>query len=344
MKATASCSYWICFTAGLLILFHAGIASSQDSWERWQEKAGPIPVVNQSPINLLFLQPVPDTAETLPKGRCLVRFNTTVTNTLVAKKSAQYAATVDTEMIRTSLDLSYGISPYLELGLSIPAAHYYSGFMDRPILQVEDTFGKPRYIRDREDHNGFTFSVKKDGKEFISASENSTGMGDLALRAKAKLCNENGMLPASSIRVAVKLPCGDQDRGFGSGEPDWGFGLLLDRTINRMSLYLNADVIFPGEAFDDAGISLREFYTAMIGLEYPLMPGMSAIGQLSWTARPFEDTGLDMLDKRIYDLLIGLTYRIQKKIYLQAGGVEDIFDSQDASADFTFFFNLGFTL
>jgi hypothetical protein len=325
----------------LLIFLCPGTVFPEGSWENWQERSGPISVVNQCPIQLLFLQPIPDRADTLPQGDGSIRLNTTIANTLICQESAHCAAGIDMEMIRTSLEVSYGVMPRLELGVSLPVAHYYSGFMDKPILEVEKFFGDPRNIREKEDADQFACFVRKDGKVLISGSNNSTGMGDLVLRAKGKVCDQGDTLPGLSTRVSVKLPTGDKDRAFGSGKVDWGLGLLLQKDIDRISAYLNADVTFPGDAFDDAGVSLSEFYTLMVGTEYRFTPRFSATGQMNWITRPFEDTGLELLDKRIFELLIGLNYFTNSGIFIQIGGVEDIFDSCESGADFTFFLNMG---
>jgi len=336
--------FWVSFSINIFILLCVGTAFPEDSWERWQERAGPIPVVNQSPVQLLFLQHMPDRADMLPQGHGCIRLDTAMTNTLVSGKSEHYVATIDTEMVRTSLQLSYGLLPGLELGLSIPAIHYYSGVMDGFIEDVENLFGDSRNIRENQDTNRFVCFVKKDDKTIISASENSIGMGDLVLKAKAKVWDEGNLLPALSIRSALKLPTGDKDQAFGSGEIDWGLGLLLQKDISKMSFYFNANVTFPGDAFDDAGISLNEFYAYMIGLEYRFTPRFSVLAQMNHTiTRPFDDADLDLLDRRIYELLLGINYRVGEKVFIQAGGVEDILDSCDATADITFFFNVGLT-
>jgi hypothetical protein len=277
----------------------------------------------------------------LPEGHGSIRLNATITNTLASQKSERYAAAVDMEMIRTSLEVSYGVLPSLEVGLSLPAANYYSGFMDKPILEVEKFFGDPRNIREKEEADQFTYFVKKDNKVFISGSNNSTGMGDFVLRAKGRVWDEGDTLPGLSTRVSVKLPTGDKDRAFGSGKFDWGLGLLLQKNIDKISAYFNADITFPGDAFDDAGVSLSEFYTVMFGAEYRFTPRFSALAQMNWITRPFKDTGLEMLDKRIFDLLIGLNYFTKSGIFIQTGGIEDIFDSCESGADFTFFLNAG---
>ena len=301
----------------------------------------PISIVNQTPTQLLFLQPTPDSADILPKGHGSIKLNTTITNTLISQESAQYTAIVDMEIIRTSLEMGYGVTSGLELGISLPVSHYYAGFMDKPIIEVERMSGKIRAARDEEDPNRFAYTIKKNDKAFISGPKNSTGMGDLVLKAKVNIRDEGNIVPALSTRLSVKLPTGDDDRAFGSGEVDWGLGLLLQKNIKKMNAYLNANVIFPGDAFDYAGISLREFYTFMLGAEYRFTPRLSAMAQINWLTKPFKDTGLDILDKRIFDLLIGVTYHTKNRVFVQVGGVEDIFDSSEAGADFTFFLNVG---
>jgi hypothetical protein len=308
-----------------------------DAGENWAS----ISIVNQTPTQLLFLQPTPDRADILPKGRGSIKLNTTITNTLISQKSAHYTATVDMEVIRTSLEMGYGVTSRLELGLSLPVSHYYAGFMDKPIIEVERMSGKIRATRDEEEPNRFAYVIKKDDKVFISSSKNSIGMGDLVLTAKVKIWGEGNILPGLSTKLSVKLPTGDNDRAFGSGEVDWGFGLLLKKNLNKMSAYLNGNVIFPGDAFDDTGISLREFYTFMLGAAYQFTPRLSAMAQMNWITKPFKNTGLDVLDKRIFDLLMGITYHTENSVFVQVGGIEDIFDSSEAGADFTFFLNVG---
>lgn len=333
--------YSIAVGAGLFIFFCASTAFSEDSWESWQARSGPVLLVNQSPIQLLFLQPMPDRAETLPKGHGSIRLDTTITNTLLFQTSDRYAGTIDMETIRASLEVNYGVVTGLELGISIPAVHYYSGFMDKPIREVEKMFSALRAVREDEEANQFNYSVEKDGGEFISASKNSTGIGDLVLRVKATVWEEGDTMPGLSGRVAVKLPTGDKDRAFGSGEVDWGVGVLLQKDIKKMTVYLNADVTFPGDAFDDVGVSLRKFYGLMVGAEYRFTSRFSALAQLNWTTRPFENTDLDMLDRRIIDILVGVTYYTENGIFIRIGGVEDIICSTEAGADVTLFLNAG---
>jgi hypothetical protein len=334
-------SLWNIVVAGVLCLVVYQGALAEESWDRWVEKAGPLQIVNQCPIQLLFLQPIPDRADTLPAGHGSFRVNTTLTNTLVSETSSRYDATLDMEHWRLAFDLAYGLSSRFEIGLNLPVAYYYSGFLDGFILEAEELLSSPRQIRHRQDKDQFTCFVKdRDGKTVIEASEDTVGLGDLTLRAKAKIWEQGEKYPALSVRGSVKFPTGSQRRAFGSGEFDGGLGLLLEKDMGQTSLYLNADATFTGDAYED-DISHDTFYTLMLGLEYRFSRRFSLVSQVYYISRPFEDTDVDVLSRRICDLLAGVHYRTEKNLFIQGGLVEDIISSDDATADVTFFFNVG---
>ena len=122
---------------------------------------------------------------------------------------------------------------------------------------------------------------------------------------------------------------------------DYGLGLLLQKTIKNFTAYLNADVIFPGQAFKEEDISLRPFYEIMLGGEYKFSERFSGLMQLSYITRPFENTGLVMLDDRMWYITLGGSYLTKIGLYIQGGLIQDSFDSTDQGADITFFLNVG---
>jgi len=333
---------WIACVIGLSLLVNAGNACPASANTNRGEGSGPISIVNQSPIQLLFLQAIPDDAETLPRGQSSLRFNTTLTNTLLSQTSENYTGVIDMEMIRTSLELQYGVWQGVEVGTSLPFVYSYSGFMDQMILDFEEFFfDSTRTARVHQEAYNYEYYIRKDNKPLISGEKRCSGIGDLVLRAKGKICDEGRTLPALSTRVAFKVPTGEKDRALGSGEPDYGFGLLLQKDIKTMTAYLNADVIVPGDAFDQEGVSLREFYEVMLGLEYKVSSRTSLLAQLNYVTRPFKGTGLQMLDRRIYDLLLGIHYLTEGGVFFQGGAIEDFNRSWEAGADITFFLNVG---
>jgi len=331
---------------GFFVFFSAGKAFCNDPDKNWNRLSGPIPLINQSPIQLLFLQTPPDRAETYPQGKFSVNLMSSIANTLLWDQSGGYLGYVDTEIIRSSLELRYGILSRLEIGMSIPFLYGSGGFMDHGILEFEKLFGASRHLRENEDKGGsanqYTYRISRNGRVFIQGNNGSSGLGDIALRLKGKILNESDILPYVSARFSVKVPTGDEDRAFGSGAVDYGCGLLIQKTVlKRLTTYFNADVVFPGQAYKQVDVSLQTFYNLMLGTEVKLTHGLSFMAQLNYITRPFRDTGLDLLDSRIWDLLLGLSYVSKGGYVVQGGLVEDIIGSSDASADIVFFINVG---
>lgn len=301
---------------------------------------GPLRLVNQQPVQLLFLQPFPDRTDVTPPGHLDVHLNTALTNTLVEQQQ-DFAARLDLEMVRAVFDLHYGVYPHLEVGLDIPLMYTYGGILDSFVLGVERllTPKRERGLRKRQVTGAFTYQVVRGNRPFIRGQDDAIGLGDVVLKAKAHLLHAQAFLPALSLRAAVKFPSGDTSRAFGSGEIDGSFGLLMQKTLGRWTFYVNGDVTFPGQAFKDVGVSLQPFFNGLLAIEFRLSNPVSLVAQLRGDTRPFHHT-IPSLDKRLIQSLLGVNWAITRHLILQAGLDEDQFNSACCSADVSFFLNL----
>src|SRR5215475_12302484 len=230
---------------------------------------GPLRLVNQQPLQLLFLQPFPDRAEVTPFRHFDVDLNVALTNTLVGDQQ-EFTANLDLEMVRTVIALHYGVHPNFEVGLALPIIYTYGGILDHFILGVEHllTPGSERPLRKNQVAGAFTYQVSRGNRVFIQGQDDAFGIGDIVLQGKAQILYEQAWFPAVSLRAAVKFPSGDPDRAFGSGEIDGSVGVLLQKTWRRFTFYVNADVTFPGQAFDDVGVSLYPFFLGLFAIEF----------------------------------------------------------------------------
>lgn len=299
---------------------------------------GPLRLVNQHPVQLLFLQQFPDGADVVPPGQLDVRLNTVLTNTLIGD-TQDFSARLDLEMLRTVLDLHYGMHPRLEVGLDISFMYTYGGILDGFIADVERTLTRhKRPLRKRQIAGAFAYQVLRGNSLLIHGQDDAWGFGDVVLKTKLQLLHEQALLPAVSLRQAVKFPSGDSGRAFGSGEVDWSFGLLVQKTLWRLTFYVNGDVTFPGQAFEDVGVSLRPFFGGIIALEFRLLDPVSLVAQWRGDTRPFHHT-IPLLDKRLVQSILGINWAITRHLVLQAGMDEDQFNSACCSADVSFFLN-----
>jgi hypothetical protein len=301
---------------------------------------GPLRLVNQQPVQLLFLQPFPDRAEATPFRHIDVDLNVALTNTLVGDQQ-NFTANLDLEMVRTVIALRYGVHPNFEVGLALPIIYTYSGILDDVILDVERllTPGNERRVRKNQVVGAFTYQVARGNRVFIQGADNALGIGDIVLHTKGQLLHEQEWLPAVSLRAAVKFPSGDSDRALGSGEIDGSIGVLLQKSLGRFTFYVNADVTFPGQAFNDVDVTLHPFFLGLFAIEFRVSRPVSLVLQLRGDTRPFHDT-IPILDKRILETHLGVNWAISRHLVLQAGLAEDQFDSACCSADVSFFLNL----
>jgi hypothetical protein len=299
---------------------------------------GPLRLVNQQPLQLLFLQPFPDMAEPVDARRGLVYVNAALSNTLV-EQNRDVTADLDLEMVRAVVDFRYSLVSGIEVGLEFPILFTYGGILDHLIEGIENVFHAARDLRGDQDAGDFSYRVLRGNRPLLQGRDDALGLGDVVVKVKVCLLQEQSLLPALSLRAAVKLPTGSPSRAFGSGEIDGGFGFLLQKTVARWTFYLNADVTFPGEAFEDAEVSVQPFFGGVVAVEWHLSRRVSMVAQLRGDTRPFHDT-IPILDKRLIESLLGFNWALSGSLLLQGGIAEDQFDSACCSADVSFFLNM----
>ncbi len=295
---------------------------------------GPLRLVNQQPLQLLFLQLFPDVATPVYARHALIHLNLALSNTIEQQRQ-DFTADLDLEMVRTVVDVRYGVLSHLEVGLELPFLYTYSGILDHFINGVEETFGGERFLRETHGANEFRYEVLRGQQRFIHGRDSAFGIGDVVLKLKAPLLGEGTWRPVLSVRAAVKFPTGSASRAFGSGEFDGALGVLLQKTFARLTVYVNGDVTFPGEAY--AEVDVQPFFSGIAAGEYRLGHNVSLVIQVRGDTRPFHDT-IPILDKRILEVMLGANWALSHSLILQGGFTENILDSP--AADVNFFVNL----
>jgi len=301
---------------------------------------GPIPIYNQGPIQLMFLQFIPERPATVGRGRFSFQVSNTQTNILVDSFKSDISGVVDMELNRTLFNLRYGVAPKTELSLQVPIMHTTSGFLDSFIVSFEESVGAKREIRKRYPDFAFDFTFARDDQEFLRSERNETGIGDIVLEVKREIFPETTDWPAFSLRAGVKFPTGDEDIAFGSGEADVGLGFVVEKKWMWFTFYGSADVVFPGRILEEVGIDFRETYAALIGAEYHILPRLSFLLQMDWLTKPFARTGNEILDRRVLEFTAAFAYAIKDRYSFMFGVIEDAFSSDGAGGDVSFFLNL----
>lgn len=308
-----------------------------------EELHGPLAIRNQSPIQLLFFQFTPERAMPLPHKEVRVGVTVTETNTLTADDGRDgLTGRLDLEMTYANVQARIGLGTDWEMGVDLPIIAMHGPFMDGFIDWFERLINYERTLRAEEREQGtenqFTYLVSRNADTILQGADNRVGVGDVAFQVKwaPPPFRETASTPAVALRFAVKAPTGDADAAFGSGRPDIGFGLALEKTLERWSLYANLNLTVPiGSRFD--GLDVYPIFSGLLGVEYRFVPQLALVGQLSANSAPFRDTGLDFFDDWTDWAALGLSWAPSPAWRLQAGIMENLFTSADAGADFGFF-------
>lgn len=188
-------------------------------------------------------------------------------------------------------------------------------------------------LRQQLKKQGYAYSLGA-GNTVLNPPNDAFGLTDIVLHVKTLLVAERKYVPATSFRMALKVPVGDRTRAFGTGIADLGVGLSLQKTVwNRVGLYVNLNEVLPTGHY--LGLALRGYFTAVTGMEVMATPKFSITGQFDYYQSPFGHTGLKLLDNGVTEVVLAFGYRFTPNLLWQIYGVENLDFIRDPAADLT---------
>ncbi len=298
------------------------------------EGFGPFPVRNFQAFQQLVLSLPGDRAAVVERGTLDVRLELAETASIYDKTSPQVNVTVKFETLRSGLFLRYGATDRLELGLEVPVLYRYQGFMNGAITGVERATTGLAPERAALKNTNFLFNVTRNGQTIMSGGPGATGLGDTTLMSKYQLLPEGASTPAVSLRGAVKLPTGNQADFFGSGSPDFGLGLAVEKLVaGRWMLYANVTGVVPTGTI--AGFSLQPTLSGLAAIEYLWSENLSITTHFDYYSSPFHGTGADAFDQGVTESVLGFNYRVVPHLLWQVYGVENLDFITGSAPDFT---------
>ena len=298
------------------------------------EGFGPFPVRNFQPFQQMVLSLPGDRAAVVKPGTVDVRLELAETASIYNENSPQANVTVKFETLRSGLFLRYGAMDRLELGLEVPMLYRYQGFMDGAITVTERATTGLNPARDVFKNNTFLFNTTRNGQTMMNGGPGAMGLGDTTLMSKYQLLMEGAAMPAVSLRGAVKLPTGDQSAFFGSGSPDFGLGLAVEKLVaGRWILYANVTGVVPTGTI--AGLGLRPTLSGLVAIEYLWSENLSITAHFDFYTSPFSGTNSAVLDHGVTESVLGFSYRVAPRFLWQVYGVENLDFIRGSASDFT---------
>lgn len=293
---------------------------------------GPLYVRNQFPPHLMFLRPVPKAPAPVSQDRLSLSLSADYSSVFVNKQSDEWSALIDMEMTVLEFSLEYGMTEYLSLSLDAPLVSMNKGFLDGFLEDYHHALHVPNYGREYRPKDEFAYSIRKNGSEWFSAESGGLHPADCSITTKFRLIGEKErafqrrsiLLPDQlSLAYTLKLPAGDEDKGFGSGRSDHGFSLFSRFRFDPVALYLNPSVVFLADPETEMPIR-NTLYGLFAGLEYMFSDSLSLSAQLNYYTSPFENTGIRHLDEETVELALGFTYDLSSSVTLEFAFCEDL--------------------
>ena len=90
--------------------------------------------------------------------------------------------------------------------------------------------------------------------------------------------------PGLALRGAIELPVGDDAAGYGSGEVDYSFGLLVEQRWREVAFYGHAQHTLAGTPSRTAaaGLSFEDVTSVGLTAELPLLENFAALVQAEY--------------------------------------------------------------
>ena len=160
---------------------------------------------------------------------------------------------VQLDLTVASLFLSYGMGSAIDIGVALPIVHTsLSGTSAAQIIE----FQSPSPHR-------FLVNGEQSLTSSSSADASATGLGDIALRAKANLAQRERF--GLAAMAEVRLPTGDEDNFHGTGNTTARFLAIASLPQRTVSPHLNAGFTLRTGDGEASSVTLRGGLDALLG-------------------------------------------------------------------------------
>ena len=303
--------------------------------------SGPIPVTNQNPFYIFFLNPIPDGVDIPSPKKLIFDLRYTMANVNVRQYSFPPIADkdrveLDMEVHKLDLDCKYKFSERADIRLDIPYLIFWGGFLDTGVEFFEDIlFVTPPTSREDSGTNRYKYFLRYSSKTYIDREDTENGFGDINCFIKYKFIDEQRRyLPSAAIRSGVKFPTGSKDDLLGSGKFDYSIGLLFQKQVNKLIMYANFDTVFieRPKVFDSMPLD-DYILSGFLGFEYFLNKKISLFFQSSIMSTPYPRVGeVTSLRHPPSNIGLGCNFKFNENTSLKTSIIENC---TSASPDIT---------
>ncbi|MBN3039771.1 MAG: transporter [Candidatus Omnitrophica bacterium] len=153
---------------------------------------------------------------------------------------------------------------------------------------------------------------------FIDAKQgsDSDGLLDISLSAKFNFIKDNEIFPDSSLSFSYKTDSANDDRGLGTGKPEYSLNGIFSKPLEPFAFHLDLGYTFK-EDFEDE--DNEDVFTYGLAVEYELNERINLVAEVS---------GDSVLKRKFHDnscsALFGFNYSLNDNITLDFGAGTEI--------------------
>jgi hypothetical protein len=290
-------------------------------------------------FSLVFYQPAPERAATLPRGGW--RLSTNLNYAAIEDEGQNAAARVelDGEILAWELRADYGVTDRFEVSLTLPVYYTTGGFMDGMIEDFHDLTGWGRSSSEEKDR--WLHEIAIGGETVFDPDEDEFGLADVPIQVKYAILSEDEHPLALATRIGIELPTGSESRDLGNGGIDAGLGLLAEKSFEPVSLFASFDAMLYDRPSDlrSADVSLEDFgWVASFGGEWRPGRAWAIHAQFDAIANYVRGTSLSKLDDAQLIPSLGVSAALGERLRLRFAISEDL--GHAATADVAFYLGL----
>lgn len=267
---------------------------------------GPLIARTDNPIYLQSLGQMPTPAKVLAKDRYRTWLDLSYTNMFERGRHGTNEVYLDMELARIAVNGHWGIGSNMEVGLQIPFLHFNGGYFDAFIQDFHKAFGFPNGGRNKVPNGQYKYQVTRSGTVIYNVGKMGIGLSDIIFDFKHKVLDEDRLRPAVSWTFRFKFPTGKPSTGLGSGNVDYSFGAVLEKSISRWHFYGNFDYIVASgnDALD--GLYYNQLFAWLLSVEFSVAQPISIIVQMQGSSPLLKGLGTNRWDGYPVDLVIGV--------------------------------------
>lgn len=298
---------------------------------------GPLAFKNLHPFYLPFYHPSTERAHTLPRGVTRLGLHLGYASLQRADQSGRDFSFYDGEILRTALHLRHGLLEGLELSAEIPFITGHDGFLDPVIKGFHNSTG---LTDDQRRDYRYRERVFIDNRDIINEPPRDFHLGDVTVQLKGQVL-EDGVDPFGlSLRGALDLPTGRSVTWAGSGKLEGGVGILAEKTLGELTLFLSADlrVLHAPRRLEELGLEFRSTPAFGVTLQWRARPGCLFLLQLEAAENLVDGGDLELFEKNYLQMGLGMRFRVTSALSASLGFFEDF--EQVTAPDVTFQLNL----